>query len=1544
MARQARNDIEFSIRLVDEATNVSRDIRMSVTRDAQALGPVYSRLATDVSASIRTTVGSVEELDEVISGTGPTAQRLADGIEEASRRMTQGVNRVSVKTDNYTVSLRRAEQATERLGRETKKTGAAFSGFDRFMSKILIKVGIFGTIRFLVQDLINLGSALFRIGEGAAQLEDISLAFERMAGRQGDALALLRDIDRASGGVIDRMTLMQAATRAAVNELPIDQFDELVTVTRGLAAVMGRDATESLQRMTDAIVKQERELLDEFGFIVRVDDAVRKYAIQHNKAVDALTAHERQLAFFNAVLDEGQRKLEALGGVLDSNQQPFLMFRSSLKDLATEFGGLLNRSLNLGQVIGDMAEQVNALALALASEQTQAAEATSQFGEQIDILNELRRAYELANEVIPGLQEKLLLGTLTVEQATEAQKELTGALKVLDDLVPTLGVKISNLTQSVGGYVDTLRSLIDTQTQSIRLRFGEKIESDVDRFIRLSKAIETVESDEQKLINATQRLSETGLLIPQTAMTNTAMNLRNTLESALRLEGFSEEIVPVVAETFRQLGQVASREFDEGAEQRVRQRFFLPDVGAFGDAIEAIRSNRRELEREQKATLFGLTSFLDVSGQLAKFQKAVAEDDQKALVEIANTNQRLSIEIVNEMARLQKEINKAQKEAGEGLKEALSPQQATRNARKFIKTMEAGVKEFGNTMREAGETEQQTRRAMEIVRENQLTAEIARAEKAGETELLATQLLQEKLLDAKTKRLQIEAAMGERAEKDSVEVIIGGLAEQRLAIQENAAMMEDDRETRNATALASELQLLDKFINANADFVKLSDDQQRQIRNDRVRVINQIAAAEERARRKTEAAEKKANSKRNQDLRQTIKAEQIAVNDRFQNEEMRLVESIALNEGHLSRVAENEEGAAALHNQLLARSVRLDDRLQKLRSDNLEVETAFVIRLQRTQTDDKIEQLEREAEALRDLEQQEALTQDARIDTIRKREIVESQIEQERRKRIEKEAQTAARLEKQVNTMLERFRNQQRVTFDETVNALARVNQLALTIAELDGEFNSLNASLVELTNLLLTLQDRAVQIQFTKALADLTEFQTLTQLSDFAQRLNDVDVEAEKLKNQFLLIRNNVDDLTKVEIDEKIIPQIDAIAASIKQLTFRDFQQDLERFTAVSPFRQMLSEIEVVRRESELLQNDLTDALANSLVSVEEFEKRSEEIIEAGSRRKAIIISGFVDDVQTNLLRSVKEFTDALDKEASEVVDFIAEITAEVSTGIASALSGNVVGVVSSVMALVTSVFSFARERRERETKRAEEALKRLENISKSVANEIGNAFTEGMDIDFGQIVQNFVKAKVVDRISTAIVSALGPNLDVLESGINQMFGFRTDEFGNITGVPASLADVFTENFPYTPENLKKLRDSVTRKVFRAVRDLGEDFEDLEPQLSAIMDIIESTLGTLFDSESRISDQIPTATFRAVTEPQANQMLALLGSSLDFQRQIAINTARTAELLQGIATFMPGNMLNVTPKEVRPHRTGIPAGRSINFQDIQMQEEALGG
>ena len=149
----------------------------------------------------------------------------------------------------------------------------------------------------------------------------------------------------------------QAAAIGSAKGFSPQQLEELAIGAGKVSKALGRDFTDSFDRLVRGISKAEPELLDELGITLRLEEATKRYAEALGKNAKELTTFERS----QAVLVETQRQLNSQFGDFEGSDNAFVKLQKTFEDVVNMvmekvlpvFQGFANViSNNIGLAIG----------------------------------------------------------------------------------------------------------------------------------------------------------------------------------------------------------------------------------------------------------------------------------------------------------------------------------------------------------------------------------------------------------------------------------------------------------------------------------------------------------------------------------------------------------------------------------------------------------------------------------------------------------------------------------------------------------------------------------------------------------------------------------------------------------------------------------------------------------------------------------------------------------------------------------------------------------------------------------------------------------------------------------------------------------------------------------------------------------------------------------------------------------------------------------------------------------------------------------------
>ena len=268
---------------------------------------------------------------------------MADTINVKYKITEDGsLGKVAKDADKAAKSTKKATDATAQHNKAQKGVIGATSNSTKAFSKMTTGItgGLVPAYATLAANVFAL-TALFGALSKAASLRILEDGLIRVGNASGQNLTHvadgLRDITDAA---ISTETAMRATALAFSSGFSADQLNQLTKVAKGASVALGRDMTDALDRLVRGTAKLEPEILDELGIMVRLDDAVEKYATSLKKTGKDLTQFERRQAFLNATIEQGLKKFGQLADTAEVN--PYDKLAASFANLQKVGINLLN--------------------------------------------------------------------------------------------------------------------------------------------------------------------------------------------------------------------------------------------------------------------------------------------------------------------------------------------------------------------------------------------------------------------------------------------------------------------------------------------------------------------------------------------------------------------------------------------------------------------------------------------------------------------------------------------------------------------------------------------------------------------------------------------------------------------------------------------------------------------------------------------------------------------------------------------------------------------------------------------------------------------------------------------------------------------------------------------------------------------------------------------------------------------------------------------------------------------------------------------------
>jgi hypothetical protein len=269
-------------------------------------------------------------------------------------KISKKAAKAAAATDKVTKAQDRYNKGAKGVAGATSNSTKAFSKMNSGMGGSNGLVAAYATFAANVFALTAAFGALQR----AAQLQQLEDSFGRLANASGRTSSLMAQnlVDITNGAVSLDQALRTAAMGFSAG-FSTKELSDLTRVAKGASAALGRDLSDSLDRLVRGTAKLEPEILDELGIFVKIDDAVKKYADTLGKTATSLTATERRQAFLNETLFQGALKFGSIADQVKVN--PYDQLAAQLKALSNSI--LQAFSTVLGPVINFLSNNMVAL-------------------------------------------------------------------------------------------------------------------------------------------------------------------------------------------------------------------------------------------------------------------------------------------------------------------------------------------------------------------------------------------------------------------------------------------------------------------------------------------------------------------------------------------------------------------------------------------------------------------------------------------------------------------------------------------------------------------------------------------------------------------------------------------------------------------------------------------------------------------------------------------------------------------------------------------------------------------------------------------------------------------------------------------------------------------------------------------------------------------------------------------------------------------------------------------------------------------------------
>lgn len=527
------------------------------------------RSVTDLGTSLDSFLG--KRLEQRANATATSikmiggAAKLTDAeIKRSLSSLNQWVDKAGKLGKGVSPHVLQTRDALQQINTVATKTPGLF---DTVSAKSLaLGSAMAGALGGLAWTAVNrLTSEIGEFVSQGAKLPAVQSAFTRLSGSiQQDGTAMLAEMTKSSRGLVSNFDLMQSANNAMLLQLPVtvEAMGEITEIATKLGRAVGKEATPSISEFIEAIGKGSPEILNNFGIIVKAEDAYKRFADRVGASVNSLTAAQKQLAVYELAMEAARQKTKELGDqtltlgeIAEASWTKVGNVITQATSIAnTQIGKLLTNKdefIRFLKLVAMSGSPGKALAVMDAADRAKAAanapSPNISLPNELPAAEELKRLLEAANKTATeGLRpltaaqrqavNALNDGKRSVQEITaELHKYRIGA-GVTEAQVEKLVDQQKAGKKSGDDYAAVLKRIRDAQ---IPLTDAQKLEvdqlskigishSDIAKKLRVSEIAVKNYADEQKTLNAI--LSQQLALLPRINRELKPIDLRSTID------------------------------------------------------------------------------------------------------------------------------------------------------------------------------------------------------------------------------------------------------------------------------------------------------------------------------------------------------------------------------------------------------------------------------------------------------------------------------------------------------------------------------------------------------------------------------------------------------------------------------------------------------------------------------------------------------------------------------------------------------------------------------------------------------------------------------------------------------------------------------------------------------------------------------------------------------------------------------------------------------------------------------------------------------
>ena len=229
----------------------------------------------------------------------PTQEKITIRFEPVGdKKLIAAINALVKAQDALQKELK---QTTEQNKKANKSFGLFNKQFSRNQKGATRLSAVFSSLRsklLLLNFAFGMGiKQLVGFAKEAAKLQNVTKAFNTLAGASENSKIALNRLEDATDGTMSKMDLLTQANNAMILGVSknSEEMAHMFDVAQRLGRALGRDTQSSVESLITGIGRQSRLMLDNIGIIVKADEAYKSFAREVGVSADKLTDQQKKL-------------------------------------------------------------------------------------------------------------------------------------------------------------------------------------------------------------------------------------------------------------------------------------------------------------------------------------------------------------------------------------------------------------------------------------------------------------------------------------------------------------------------------------------------------------------------------------------------------------------------------------------------------------------------------------------------------------------------------------------------------------------------------------------------------------------------------------------------------------------------------------------------------------------------------------------------------------------------------------------------------------------------------------------------------------------------------------------------------------------------------------------------------------------------------------------------------------------------------------------------------------------------------------------------